>query len=64
MSAKGVSEKRYQDGDQASCICRTSLGNGIEMRKGMRNKMLSPKEMDAEINSRGLIKMRQKDTEV
>lgn len=56
MSAKGVTEKRYQDGAQASRICRTSLGNWMEMGKGVRNKMLSPEEVDAEINSRGLIK--------
>lgn len=64
MSAKGVPEKRYQDGAQASRICRTSLGNGMEMGKGVRNKMLSLEEVDVEINSRGLIKMGQKDTEV
>lgn len=64
MSAKGVAEKRHQDGDQARHICRTSLGNGREMGMGVRNRMLSPEEVDAERNSRGLIKMGQKDTEV
>lgn len=64
MSAKGVAEKRYQDGNQASHICKTSLGNGREMGMGVRNKMLSPEEVDAEINSRGLMKMGQRDTEV
>lgn len=34
------------------------------MGKGVGNKMLSPEEVDTEINSRGLIKMGQKDTEV
>lgn len=52
VSATGVPGKRYQDGDQASHVCKTSPRSRVEMGKAMRKGNGKPQELDAGTNSR------------